>query len=148
MDYNQGTPFTGIGPLDQAMATAASGMRSQSIRLRIVSENMANANSTASTPGGDPYRRKTVSFDQVMDKATGAMLVVPKEISTDQSAFHMEYNPSHPAADANGYVKTPNVTAVIEAADMRESENSYNADLTVLTQARQLIAKTLDILKG
>lgn len=145
---DQGTPFTGVGPLSQAMATAASGMRSQSIRLRIVSENMANANSTSSTPGGDPYRRKTVSFDQVMDKTTGAMLVVPKQIATDQSDFHMEYNPSHPAADSKGYVKTPNVSSVMEAADMRESENSYTANLTVLTQARQLIAKTLDILKG
>jgi flagellar basal-body rod protein FlgC len=148
MSGQQGTAFSGVGPLDQTMATAASGMRAQALRLRIVAENLANANSTASTPGGDPYRRKTISFDQVMDKVTGAMLLTPKQISTDPSDFRMEYNPSHPAADANGYVKMPNVSEVMEAADMRETENSYQADLTVLSQARQLIAKTLDILKG
>lgn len=145
---NQINPVSGAGPLSEAMATAASGMRAQATRLRVVAENLANANSTAATPGGDPYRRKTITFEQTLDRATGANLVETGQISADQSPFRMVYDPSHPAANAQGYVKMPNVNEAVEAADMRESERSYEANLSALSQARQLIAKTLDILKG
>jgi flagellar basal-body rod protein FlgC len=116
--------------------------------LRIVAENLANANSTAATPGGDPYQRKTITFEQTLDRSTGANLVRPAQISTDPAPFRMVYDPSHPAADANGYVKMPNVSEPLEAADMRESERSYEANVTALTQARSMIQKTLDILKA
>jgi flagellar basal-body rod protein FlgC len=142
------SPITGVGPLSQAMATSASGLRAQATRLRIVAENLANASSTAATPGGDPYQRKTVTFEQAVDKATGASLVVPGQVGTDPSPFRTEYDPSHPAADAQGYYKMPNVSEAVETADMRESERSYEANLAALTQTRQLLAKTLDILKA
>jgi flagellar basal-body rod protein FlgC len=141
-------PITSQGPFSQAMQTAASGMRAQSIRLRIVSENLANANSTAKTPGGSPYQRKTVTFSEALDKATGASVVEADKIGVDQSPFRTEYNPGHPAADANGFVSLPNVTELVEVADMREAERSYEANLAVLGQARSMISKTLDILKA
>ena len=142
------SPISSLGPFSQVMETAASAMRAQSIRLRLVSENLANANSTASTPGGDPYQRKTVTFEETIDKATGASVVEPASFDVDHAPFRTEYDPSHPAADANGYVKLPNVTELVEVADMREAERSYEANLAVLGQARSMISKTLDILKA
>jgi flagellar basal-body rod protein FlgC len=142
------SPISGQGPFAQAMETAASGMRAQATRLRLVAENLANADSTAATPGGTPYQRKTMSFQQAMDKTTGAALVEPGPVARDPSPFHSVYDPSHPAANAKGYVSMPNVSQVVEVADMRESERSYEANLAVLGQARQMIAKTLDILKA
>jgi flagellar basal-body rod protein FlgC len=130
------------------MATAASAMRAQSVRLRVVAENLANANATSSVPGGDPYQRKTVSFEQSVDRATGAATVAVGRISTDPAPFRTVYDPSHPAADAQGYVRMPNVSEVVEVADMREAERSYEANLATLGQARSMIAKTLDILKA
>jgi flagellar basal-body rod protein FlgC len=141
-------PITSQGPFSQAMQTAASGMRAESIRLRIVSENLANANSTAKTPGGAPYQRKTITFSEALDKATGAAVVEADKIGVDQSPFRTEYNPGHPAADANGFVSLPNVNELVEVADMREAERSYEANLAVLGQARAMISKTIDILKA
>lgn len=143
-----GNPIGSIGMLNDAMATSASAMRAQATRLRVVAENLANANSTAATPGGDPYRRKTISFEQALDRRTGASLVRPGAVSTDPAPFRTVYDPSHPAADKDGYVKMPNISEALEAADMRESERSYEANVTALTQARAMIAKTLDILKA
>jgi flagellar basal-body rod protein FlgC len=145
---NDITPVASQGPFGQAMETAASAMRAQSIRLRLVSENLANANSTAATPGGTPYQRKTVTFEEVIDKATGASTVKAGKFDVDRSPFRTEYDPSHPAADASGYVALPNVTELVEIADMREAERSYEANLAVLGQARTMISKTLDILKA
>ena len=145
---NEIPPIASPGAFGQAMETAASAMRAQSIRLRLVSENLANANSTATTPGGTPYQRKTVTFEGALDKATGASTVSAARFDVDQSPFRTEYDPSHPAADANGYVKLPNVSELVEIADMREAERSYEANLAVLGQARTMIAKTLDILKA
>jgi flagellar basal-body rod protein FlgC len=142
------SPISGTGPLSQAMATAASAMRAQSVRLRLVAENLANANATSSVPGGDPYQRKTVSFEESVDRATGAATVTVGRISTDPAPFRTVYDPSHPAADAQGYVRMPNVSEVVEVADMREAERSYEANLATLGQARSMIAKTLDILKA
>jgi flagellar basal-body rod protein FlgC len=142
------SPITGQGPLTQAMATAASGMRVQATRLRVVAENLANVASTAATPGGDPYRRKVMTFDQAVDRATGAPTVKPGQITADRAPFRSVYDPSHPAADAQGYVSMPNVSELVEAADMREAQRTYEANLSALSQARLMISKTLDILKA
>jgi flagellar basal-body rod protein FlgC len=145
---NSISPVTGLGALTQIMATAASGMRSQTLRLRTVAENLANANSTAATPGGTPYQRKLITFEEAVDKASGASIVRTGRVLTDSTPFRTAYEPSHPAAGPDGYVKLPNVSEVVEAADMREAERSYEANLATLTQARTMFAKTLDILKA
>ena len=142
------SPISGQGPLSQAMATAASAMRAQTTRLRLVAENLANAGSTSAAPGGSPYQRKVMSFEQQVDRATGASLVMPGRIAVDPAPFRSVYDPSHPAANAEGYVQMPNVSQVVEVADMREAERSYEANLAALSQARSMIAKTLDILKA
>lgn len=141
-------PVTGAGPLVQAMATAASGMSTQSVRMRLAAENLTNANSTAAVAGGDPYRRRFMGFEQRLDRATGARLVQPGRVTADQSEFRSEYDPNHPAADARGYVKMPNVSSLIEQADLRGAQLGYEASMSVLSQARSLYAKTLDLLKG
>jgi flagellar basal-body rod protein FlgC len=142
------TPIQGQGPFAQAMSTAASAMRSQATRLRLVAENLANVNSTAAVPGGQPYQRKTMSFEQSLDRVTGAAIVRPGRIGTDQAPFRTVHDPSHPAADDKGYVMMPNVSELIEIADMREAERSYEANLSMMAQARSMLAKTLDILKA
>ena len=142
------SPVTSSGPLAEAMETAASGMRAQALRVRVVSENLANADSTAATPGGNPYQRKMVTFEQAIDHATGAGIVQAGRITTDTTPFHTAYDPSHPAANAQGYVSMPNVSPAIEMADMREAERSYEANLSVIGQTRSMIGKTLDILKA
>lgn len=141
-------PITGAGPLTQAMATAASGMSTQSVRMRLAAENLTNANSTAATPGGEPYRRRFMGFEQRVDRATGARLVQPGRVTQDQSDFRTVHDPNHPAADASGYVKMPNVSGLIEQADLRTAQLSYEASMSVLHQARTLYAKTLEIMKG
>ncbi|WP_239992414.1 flagellar basal body rod protein FlgC [Rhodopila globiformis] len=141
-------PISGTGPLSQAMVTAASAMRAQSTRMRLVAENLANADSTAAVPDGTPYQRKVMSFEQSVDKATNAAVVQPGPITTDPAPFRSVYAPSSPAANAKGYVSMPNVSPVLELADMREAERSYEANLATLNQARSMIAKTLDILKA
>lgn len=141
-------PISSQGPFAQAMETSASAMRAQSIRMRVVSENLANANSTAAVAGGQPYQRKTLTFQESVDKATGAPLVETAKFGVDKAPFRTAYDPSHPAADANGYVSLPNVNELVEVADMREAERSYEANLAVLGQARNMISKTLDILKA
>jgi flagellar basal-body rod protein FlgC len=135
-------------PLSAALKVAASGLSAQSTRLRVVAENMANAQSTGDSPGADPYTRKTVSFSSHLDRADGVDLVRVSDIGTDHSSYSLEYDPSHPAADKNGYVKMPNVNMLVEMADMREANRSYEADLQVVKQARQLITMTIDLLRG
>ncbi len=142
------SPVMGFGSLSQTMATAASGMRAQTLRLRSVAENLANANSTAANAGGDPYQRKMTTFEQAVDKATGASIVRVGQVVTDQTPFRKVYDPSHPAAGSDGYVMLPNVSEEVEAADMREAARSYEANLATLTQARSMFTKTLDILKA
>ncbi len=141
-------PIGGSGPLTQAMATAASGMSTQAVRMRVAAENIANASSTAAVPGGDPYRRKLISFRQTMDRTTGAQLVRTDSITGDQRDFRTQYDPSHPAADAQGYVKLPNIDSLIEQADLRTAQRSYEAGIAVMQQARSLYGKTLDILRS
>ncbi|MGZ3306453.1 MAG: flagellar basal body rod protein FlgC [Asticcacaulis sp.] len=129
---------------DQTMAVAASALKAQQARMRIIAENLANADSTAKVKGGDPYRRQTPVFTSApIDGATGVKLA---QVVPDASDFTMEYDPSHPAADANGYVKRPNVNPLIETMDMREAQRAYEANLNVIETSRAMTAKTLDIL--
>lgn len=135
-------------PLQVALKVGASGLEAQSKRLRVVTENLANAQSTASTPGGDPYTRKVVTFENEIDDALGASLVKVGSIERHRTPYRIEHNPSHPAADANGYVKLPNVDVMSEVADMHEANRSYEANLQVIKQARELIAMTIDLLRS
>jgi flagellar basal-body rod protein FlgC len=145
---NDVSPINGVGPLSRAMASAASGMRAQALRARLVAENLANANSTATGPNGLPYQRRMMTFEQAVDQATGAGVVKPGATVTDKTPFRTNYDPSHPAADSTGYVKLPNVSEMVEEGDMREAERSYEANLATMSQARSMFSKTLDILKA
>ncbi|MBH9974330.1 MULTISPECIES: flagellar basal body rod protein FlgC [Bartonella] len=135
-------------PLIAAGRVATSGLAAQSTRLRIIAENMANANSTGETAAANPYQRKTVSFEAALNPYADAQGVEVARISTDKSPYIVKYEPGHPAADANGYVKYPNVNAIVEMADMREANRSYEANLQVIRQARDLVSQTIDLLRG
>ncbi len=137
-----------IDPLLMTMRTAASGLQSQSLRMRIVSENLANMNSTGSTPGSDPYRRKLVTFETALDEVSGAEVVRVARVIRDREPFRTEFRPGDPAADTAGYVKLPNVNMVLEVADMREASRSYEANLQMIRQAREMTAMTIDLMKG
>ncbi|AGB70071.1 MULTISPECIES: flagellar basal body rod protein FlgC [Rhizobium] len=137
-----------MDPLSAALKIAGSGLEAQSTRLRIVSENIANARSTGDTPGADPYRRKTVTFGAEMDRTNGLTTVGVKKLGEDTGRFVEEYDPSNPAADQKGYVKMPNVNVLVEMADMREANRSYEANLQTVRQARDLISSTIDLLKN
>lgn len=128
-----------------AMSVAASALRAQQGRMRVIAENIANANSTAVTPGGDPYRRQVPIFRPT--KVQGAEGVQMARVDPDQSAFKTEYDPGNPAADARGYVKLPNVNSLIESLDMKEAQRAYEANLNVIETARVMESRTLDILK-
>ena len=127
---------------------AATGLRSQSARMRIISENIANANSTAQTPNGNPYRRRNPTFSSNFDRELQATVVSMGNVRTDQSDFVIRNEPGHPAADAAGNVKYPNVNPLIETVDMREAQRSYEANLNVITATRRMIARTIEILKA
>lgn len=133
--------------LERSMRIAASGMKAQSARLRVTAENLANAESTSRTPGGDPYRRKTISFADRLDRELGAELVEVDRYGVDNTAFPLRYDPAHPAADEKGYVKEPNVNPLVELMDMREAQRSYEANLNAQQQARAMLQKTLDLLR-
>ena len=129
----------------KSMAVAASGLRAQSERMKIIAENIANANSTATTPGGDPYRRKIATMKASFDRELGASLVESGKPALDKSDFRTQYDPGNPDADAQGYVKLPNVNSLVEIMDMREAQRSYEADLTVMDATKQMLAKTVDL---
>lgn len=133
--------------LNTALAISASGMRAQSGRIRIVAENLANANSTAPAPGLDPYRRQVPVFSSYLDREADATMVRMARVELDPSAFTLRFDPSHPAADAEGYVQLPNVNPLIEMMDLREAQRSYEANLGALDQARAMAAATLRILE-
>jgi flagellar basal-body rod protein FlgC len=137
-----------MDPLVASMKVAASGLEAQSTRIRIVSENLANARSTGDTPGADPFRRKTVTFAAELDRATGAALVEVERLGVDEGEFSTEYDPGNPAANAEGIVKMPNVNMLVEMADMREANRSYEANLQSIKQSRDLISATIDLLRA
>ena len=135
-----------MDPISATMKIAASGLQAQSLRVRMTAENIANANSMAAAPGGDPYQRKTIVFESRFDRTLGADLVRIKRIGVDPSEFGKVRDPSHPAADADGYVLTPNVNPLLEMADMREATRSYDANLNLIEQARSMATNTLALL--
>ena len=132
----------------KSMAIAASGLHAQAGRMRVISENIANADSTALTAGGEPYRRKIPSFTSALDRTLDAKVVTLGRVRTDQGAFRIKNEPGNPAADANGDVKYPNVNPLIEMTDMREAQRSYEANLNIISATRRMIQRTLDILKA
>jgi flagellar basal-body rod protein FlgC len=136
-----------MSDLMKSMSISAAGMKAQGTRLRVISENMANAGSTALTPDANPYRRKLVTFGIVLDRQLGVPLVDVARVSRDSSDFGESYQPGHPAANANGYVKTSNVNALVEMADMREAERSYQANLKVMQASRGMLQRTIDLLR-
>ena len=132
----------------KSMAIAASGLRAQSGRMRVIAENIANAESTAQRPGGNPYRRKIPTFRSEMDRALEAQTMTMGKVRQDPSEFRTKYEPGHPAADANGYVKYPNVNSLVEMTDMREAQRSYEANLNVIGATRRMIQRTIDLLRA
>ncbi len=139
---DEGTDFI------RSMSIATSGLRAQAGRMRVISENLANADSTAQTPGGDPYRRKVPTFSSTLDRSLDARVVSLGRVRPDNSDFRVKHEPGNPAADASGNVKYPNVNPVIEMTDMRDAQRSYEANLNIITATRRMIQRTLDILKA
>ena len=131
----------------KSIAIAASGLRAQAGRMRVISENIANADSTAQTAGGDPYRRKVPTFSSTLDRTLDAKVVALGKIRPDQSSFRVKHEPGNPAADASGNVKYPNVNPMVEMTDMRDAQRSYEANLNIISATRRMIQRTLDILK-
>jgi flagellar basal-body rod protein FlgC len=133
--------------LTKASVIAISGMKAQSKRSLIVAENMANADSLPSSPSDTPYRRKVITFRNVLDKKLGVDVVKVHKIDVDRSEFQKKYDPKHPAADSKGYVLTPNVNPLIELMDLKESQRSYEANLDVVSVSKTMLTRTVDMLK-
>ena len=133
--------------LNESLMVAAAGMRVQGERLRVISENLANADSVSEKPGGDPYRRKTISFKNALDKHLGIETVQVAKVGQDKSDFRKKFDPGNPAADSTGYVTMPNVNTLVELTDMREAERSYEANLKTIDAARTMLQRTIDILR-
>ena len=131
----------------KALNISASGLKAQGTRLRVIAENLANAESTAQRPGGEPYRRRVVTFSNVLDRELGVDKVRVDNIVPDRSDFRRRFEPGHPAADDNGYVLTPNVNTLLEVADMREAQRSYEANLKAIQSSRTMLQQTIDILR-
>ena len=132
----------------KTLAVAASGLRAQVGRMRIISENIANADSVAQSPGGDPYRRRIVTFATELDRNIGAHVVKLGAVETDNSDFLIKHEPGNPAADKNGDVKYPNVNTLVEMTDLRDAQRSYEANLNIITATRRMLQRTIDILKS
>ncbi len=131
-----------------SMKIAAAGLRAQSGRMRVIAENLANSSSTSKSADVDPYRRRIPTFKQEFDRELGATIVKTGRIKLDRSDFGRRYEPGHPAADQNGYVKLPNVNPLIESMDLREAQRSYEANLNVISATRRMLSRTLDILRA
>ena len=136
-----------MAELSSSMQISAAGLKAQGERLRVISENIANAGSTALSPDDDPYRRKLVAFGSVLDRELGAELIEVREIGRDPTEFGLRYQPGHPAADPSGYVKISNVNTLVEMTDMREAQRSYEANLKVMQTARTMLERTIDLLR-
>ncbi|WP_237216425.1 flagellar basal body rod protein FlgC [Falsiroseomonas oryziterrae] len=133
--------------LERALRISVAGMAAQSTRLRVVAENLANRDSTGEAPGADPYRRRTVTFSNQLDRAMGVETVSVSRVGTAGGDFPRRYEPGHPAADADGYVKTPNVDGFVEVMDMREAQRSYSANLAVLETTRAMLTRAIEALR-
>ena len=131
----------------KSLRISSAAMKAQGTRLRVISENIANANSLAQAPGQDPYRRKIVTFKNELDRSIGVRTVAVDKIKTDKSEFEKQFDPNHPAADADGYVLVPNVNTLIEMMDMKEAQRSYEANLNVIKSSKSMLQGTIDILK-
>lgn len=132
-----------------AMTASAMGMKAQSSRVNIISQNMANANSTGSTADEDPYRRQIITFKNVMDRELGMRLVDVDKVTEDkEKPFKLKYEPNHPAADEKGYIKLPNVNTLIEMSDMREAQRSYEANLGMVQMSKDMVLRTIDLLRN
>lgn len=134
--------------MTKSLAISAAGMRAQGARLRIISENLANANSTAPTPDDLPYRRQTIAFRNVFDREMGANMVRIANVGRDPTEFRREYQPGHPSADPEGYVLMPNVNLLVEMMDMREAQRSYEANLNVVELSKSMVMRTIDLLRA
>jgi flagellar basal-body rod protein FlgC len=132
----------------KTLAIAASGLRAQAGRMRVISENIANADSTPTAPGADPYRRKMPTFHSELNRTLDARVVEIGKVQPDNSAFRLKYEPGHPAADQNGNVKYPNVNPLVEMTDMREAQRSYEANINVISATRRMLQRTIDILRA
>jgi flagellar basal-body rod protein FlgC len=133
--------------LNKSSLIAVSGLKAQAERMRVVSENLANADSLPTSPEGQPYRRKIVSFRNVLDKTSGADMVKVNKVDLDRSEFGKKYDPKHPAADKSGYVLSPNVNPLIELMDMKEAQRSYEANLNVISVSNSMLSQTVNMLK-
>ena len=133
--------------LTASLDVSAAGMDAQTARLQVIAENLANQDTTGSTPGADPYRRRTITFADAVNGTGDGKLVTVQEIGRDESAFPLKYDPSNPAANASGYVKLPNVNSFVEIMDMREAERSYSANLNAMQVSRSMLTRTIDMLK-
>ncbi len=132
----------------KSLAIAASGLRAQSGRMRVIAENVANADTTPTRAGEQPYRRKVVTFQQKLDNELGVNTVQLGQVKRDRSEFKSRYEPGHPQADARGFVQKPNVDSMIETLDLREAQRSYEANLNVVSTTRRMLARTLEILRA
>lgn len=135
-------------PLAMVSKVAGAGLEAQSYRLRVIAQNVANAQSTGATPGSDPYQRKTIVFGAELDRDLGALSVRVKKTDLDPAPFVIKHDPAHPAANADGDVKLPNVNLLVEMADMREANLSYEANLQMMKRARTMIAQTIDLMRN
>lgn len=133
--------------LDRALRISAAGMTAQATRLRVVAENIANRDSTGQSPGADPYRRKTVSFGARLDREAGVETVQVRRVDRAPGEFPRRFDPAHPAADVDGYVRTPNVDSIVENMDMREANRSYAANLAVLETTRGMLSRAIEALR-
>ncbi len=133
--------------LNKALDISARGMDVQTTRLRVIAENLANQDTTGTSPEALPYRRKTVVFGNQMDAALGTDLVRVRRVGEDKSELPLRFDPSHPAANSQGYVRTPNVNSFVEVMDMREAQRSYNANLAVMQTTRGMLARVIEMLK-
>lgn len=136
-----------MDPLFQTFRISAAGMKAQGVRLRTISENVANADSRPTGPADVPYRRKVVVFENALDRATGLDLVRVGKVGEDTTPFSKSYEPGHPAADSDGYVTKPNVDPLIEMMDMREAQRSYDANLSMIRTSKALVNGLLDVLR-
>ena len=133
--------------IDKALAISSRGMQAQTTRLRTIAENLANQDTTASTPQGEPYRRKLITFENRVDRELGAETVRVKGITPDKGDLPVRFDPSHPAADDKGYVRVPNVNSFVEVMDMREAQRAYNANLNVMEVTRSMLTRTIEMLR-